>query len=126
MGTDKKYQTTHSHLLRRNNIFPSYSRFKMGASWTDLNPSLKHEPLNKDASADEPIGTAPFDARFQNVNQIKACMANYVDFQKCVKAKGEDYKPCEFFFRNYKVLCPEYYVEKWDEAIEEGNFQVEI
>lgn len=52
------------------------------------------------------LRTAPFDARFPNQNQTKSCWQNFIDYQKCVKAKGEDYEPCQFFFRNFKSLCP--------------------
>jgi hypothetical protein len=37
------------------------------------------------------IGT---DARFPNVNQTKHCWQNYVDYHKCIIAKGEDFAPC--------------------------------
>lgn len=35
-----------------------------------------------------------FDARFPNQNQTKHCWQNYVDYHKCITAKGEDFKPC--------------------------------
>jgi hypothetical protein len=35
-----------------------------------------------------------FDARFPNVNQTKHCWQNYVDYHKCIIAKGEDFAPC--------------------------------
>ncbi|KAK3674992.1 Cytochrome c oxidase subunit 6B [Recurvomyces mirabilis] len=35
-----------------------------------------------------------FDARFPNQNQTKHCWQNYVDYHKCVLAKGEEFKPC--------------------------------
>jgi hypothetical protein len=34
------------------------------------------------------------DARFPNVNQTKHCWQNYVDYHKCIIAKGEDFAPC--------------------------------
>ena len=34
--------------------------------------------------------TAGFDARFPNQNQTKHCWQNYVDYHKCINAKGED------------------------------------
>ena len=56
------------------------------------------------------LQTPQFDARFPNQNQTKNCWQNYVDFHKCRKAKGEDYEPCNFFFRAYKSLCPKAWV----------------
>ncbi|KAI9844369.1 MAG: Cytochrome c oxidase subunit 6B [Thelocarpon superellum] len=35
-----------------------------------------------------------FDARFPNQNQTKHCWQNYVDYHKCVLAKGEEFAPC--------------------------------
>lgn len=52
------------------------------------------------------VKTAPFDARFPNTNQTRNCWQNYVDYHKCVKAKGEDYEPCNYFKRVYMSLCP--------------------
>ena len=52
------------------------------------------------------VQTVQFDARFPNMNQTKNCWQNYVDFHKCIKAKGEDYPVCEYFKRSYKSLCP--------------------
>lgn len=31
---------------------------------------------------------------------------NFVDFHKCVNAKGEDFQPCQQFKRAYQALCP--------------------
>ncbi len=43
-----------------------------------------------------------FDARFPNQNQTKHCWQNYVDYHKCILAKGEDFKPC----RQVNTLLP--------------------
>ena len=34
------------------------------------------------------------DARYPNTNQTKHCWQNYVDYHKCILAKGEDFAPC--------------------------------
>lgn len=31
---------------------------------------------------------------------------NYVDYHKCVNAKGEEFAPCQQFKRAYRSLCP--------------------
>ncbi|KAG8748195.1 Cytochrome c oxidase subunit 6B [Ceratobasidium sp. 428] len=31
---------------------------------------------------------------------------NYVDYYKCINAKGEDFAPCKQFYRAYHSLCP--------------------
>ncbi|KAJ3375775.1 Cytochrome c oxidase subunit 6B [Allomyces arbusculus] len=43
---------------------------------------------------------------------------NYVDYFKCVEAKGEDFAPCKQFQKAYKSLCPPMWTEKWDEQRE--------
>jgi hypothetical protein len=35
-----------------------------------------------------------FDPRFPNTNQTKHCWQNYVDYHKCITAKGEEFAPC--------------------------------
>ena len=73
--------------------------------------------------------TIPFDPRFPNQNQTRNCWQNYVDFHRCQKLKvccllsvitllhhllpqGEEYEPCQFFFKNFKTVCPNAWVEK--------------
>ena len=45
-----------------------------------------------------------FDARFPNQNQTKHCWQNYVDYHKCILAKGEDFAPCRQVRRNSRQL----------------------
>ncbi|KAM9299211.1 cytochrome c oxidase subunit 6B1-like [Gastrophryne carolinensis] len=73
--------------------------------------------------------TAPFDARFPNQNQTRHCFQHYLDFHRCEKAlnaKGEDVSRCEWYRRCYKSLCPNSWVEKWDEQREAGTFAGKI
>lgn len=61
---------------------------------------------------------AGFDARFPNTNQTKRelrgatpatnqpdCFQNYVDYHKCILAKGEEFKPCQQFWRAARVCA---------------------
>ncbi|KAK2463475.1 hypothetical protein APHAL10511_004561 [Amanita phalloides] len=67
------------------------------------------------------LQTAGFDARFPNQNQTRNCFQNYVDYFKCVTAKGEDYVPCKDFRKTYHSLCPNEWKSKWDEQREKYN-----
>lgn len=58
--------------------------------------------------------------QFPNMNQTKHCWQNYIDYQKCIKAKGEDFAPCQVFYKNYSALCPTFVTEKWDDDREKG------
>ncbi|KUI58048.1 Cytochrome c oxidase subunit 6B [Cytospora mali] len=55
------------------------------------------------------------DARFPNMNQTKHCWQNYVDYHKCILAKGEDFAPCRQFWLAYRSLCPSGWHARWDE-----------
>ncbi|KAL1427270.1 hypothetical protein MTO96_017561 [Rhipicephalus appendiculatus] len=68
----------------------------------------------------------PFDPRFPNTNQTRNCWQNYVDFHRCEKVKGKDYEPCKYFQRVYKALCPNAWIEKWDEQIANDCFAGKI
>ncbi|KAH8899521.1 COX6B-domain-containing protein [Thozetella sp. PMI_491] len=71
--------------------------------------------------SDEDRVTKPFkfvtgvDARFPNTNQTKHCWQNYVDYHKCILAKGEDFAPCRQFWLAYRSLCPSGWYQRWDE-----------
>ena len=69
-----------------------------------------------------PTNTVGFDPRFPNQNQTKHCWQNYVDYFKCINAKGEEFEPCKVFWRSYNSLCPQDWIEKWDGQREKGNF----
>ena len=32
--------------------------------------------------------------------------------------KGEDYEPCNFFAKNFQTVCPNAWIEKWNEQRE--------
>ncbi|XP_045108461.1 cytochrome c oxidase subunit 6B2-like isoform X1 [Portunus trituberculatus] len=86
--------------------------------------------------------TAPFDPRFPNQNQTKFpaagvvcgncelcgryCYQSYVDFHRCQKLKGEEYEPCQYFKKVFRSVCPNAWVEKWDEQLENGSFPSKI
>ncbi|GAW09781.1 cytochrome c oxidase subunit VIb [Lentinula edodes] len=72
------------------------------------------------------LKTVPFDARFPNQNQTRNCFQNYTDYFKCVKAKGEDFAPCQQFLQAYKALCPNGWTEKWDAQRESGTFPASL
>lgn len=35
-----------------------------------------------------------------------SCWQNYVDYYKCVNARGEEFEPCKQFYRAFHSLCP--------------------
>lgn len=70
--------------------------------------------------------TAPFDPRFPHQNQTKYCYQMFLDFHRCIKLRGKGYKACEYFERNSKELCPNSWLEKWEDQIANGTFPADI
>ncbi|CAD6972269.1 unnamed protein product [Tilletia controversa] len=69
------------------------------------------------------LQTASFDARFPNQNQNKHC---YLDYFRCINAKGEEHTPCKHFYRKYHSLCPNEWIAKWDEQRENNAFPASL
>ncbi|KAL5210129.1 hypothetical protein ABZP36_005752 [Zizania latifolia] len=68
------------------------------------------------------IETAPADFRFPTTNQTRHCFTRYVEYHRCVAAKGEDAPECDKFAKYYRALCPGEWVERWNEQRENGTF----
>jgi cytochrome c oxidase subunit 6b len=70
------------------------------------------------------LTTAPNDPRFPNTNQTRACWQYYVDAHKCALAKAEvggvEHPGCKKLTRLARIMCPASWIEKWDEALEQG------
>ncbi|XP_062186197.1 cytochrome c oxidase subunit 6b-2-like [Phragmites australis] len=75
-----------------------------------------------DEMAEIEIKTAPADFRFPTTNQTRHCFTRYVEYHRCVNAKGEAASDCEKFAKYYRSLCPGEWVEKWNEQRENGTF----
>lgn len=71
-------------------LYP-YARTPSSPILPPLRTRLYSPPNIPKANPSNPPG---FDARFPNQNQTKHCWQNYVDYHKCINAKGEDFKPC--------------------------------
>ncbi len=67
-----------------------------------------------------------FDPRFPNQNQTKNCFVNFVDLQRCIKLKGADSKECDYFRQMTTHLCPESWLEKYAEQIENQSFPADF
>ncbi|KAI3388680.1 hypothetical protein SNEBB_001393 [Seison nebaliae] len=91
------------------------------SKWQDALPSGLSECL-REYWTRKAVYSPKFDPRFPNSNQSRNCYINYVDFHRCRKIKGEDYKPCEYFKRVYQSICPDQWTESWDDQMEKGAF----
>ncbi|KAJ0091530.1 hypothetical protein Patl1_14433 [Pistacia atlantica] len=52
------------------------------------------------------LKTAPADFRFPTTNQTRHCFTRYIEFHRCLAAKGEESNECERFAKYYRSLCP--------------------
>ncbi|KAF4388437.1 hypothetical protein CsatB_008113 [Cannabis sativa] len=68
------------------------------------------------------LETAPADFRFPTTNQTRHCFTRYIEYHRCVAAKGEDAPECDKFQKYYRSLCPGEWVERWNEQRENGTF----
>ncbi|CAM0873484.1 unnamed protein product [Alopecurus aequalis] len=68
------------------------------------------------------IETAPADFRFPTTNQSRHCFTRYVEYHRCVAAKGDDAPECDKFAKYYRSLCPGEWVDRWNEQRENGTF----
>ncbi|XP_075248160.1 uncharacterized protein LOC142341151 [Convolutriloba macropyga] len=70
--------------------------------------------------------TAPYDPRYPNTNKTKYCWSNFVDYQRCLKIKGDEHAPCDYFKFIYLRTCPSQWREKWNEQLDNGIFVARI
>ncbi|KAF8034958.1 hypothetical protein BT93_C1091 [Corymbia citriodora subsp. variegata] len=80
---------------------------------------------NEEAAEEAPeiqIETAPADFRFPTTNQTRHCFTRYVEYHRCIAAKGEDAQECEKFAKYYRSLCPGEWIDRWNEQRENGTF----
>ncbi|KAM1180613.1 hypothetical protein ACFX13_019997 [Malus domestica] len=68
------------------------------------------------------IETAPADFRFPTTNQTRHCFTRYIEYHRCIAAKGEGAPECDKFAKFYRSLCPGEWVERWNEQRENGTF----
>ncbi|XP_073152898.1 uncharacterized protein [Henckelia pumila] len=68
------------------------------------------------------IETAPADFRFPTTNQTRHCFTRYIEYHRCVAAKGEGAPECDKFAKYYRSLCPGEWIDRWNEQRENGTF----
>lgn len=93
---------------------------------TENEPAAEESSEESQEAAEETteikLETAPADFRFPTTNQTRHCFARYVEYHRCVAAKGEGASECDKFAKYYRALCPGEWVEKWNEQRENGTF----
>ncbi|KAK9138363.1 hypothetical protein Sjap_008957 [Stephania japonica] len=68
------------------------------------------------------LETAPADVRFPTTNQTRHCFTRYIEYHRCIAAKGEGAPECDRFAKYYRSLCPGEWIDRWNEQRENGTF----
>lgn len=68
------------------------------------------------------VDTARIDPRFPATNQARHCFVKYNEAHKCLADRGEDDDVCKRLARDYRAICPVEWLEKWNEARENGTW----
>ncbi|XP_038715312.1 cytochrome c oxidase subunit 6b-2-like [Tripterygium wilfordii] len=68
------------------------------------------------------LQTAPGDFRFPTTNQTRHCFTRYIEYHRCIAAKEEGAPDCQKFAKYYRSLCPDEWVERWNEQRANGSF----
>ncbi|KAK4276836.1 hypothetical protein QN277_014941 [Acacia crassicarpa] len=80
------------------------------------------EPEAVEETPEIKLETAPADFRFPTTNQTRHCFTRYVEYHRCVAAKGEGAPECDKFAKYYRSLCPGEWIDRWNEQRENGTF----
>ncbi|XWS21478.1 hypothetical protein CRYUN_Cryun30bG0057900 [Craigia yunnanensis] len=100
---------------------------------TEANSAAENSGEGAPAAAEENSGdaeetpeikleTAPADFRFPTTNQTRHCFTRYIEYHRCVAAKGEGAPECDKFAKYYRALCPGEWIDRWNEQKENGTF----
>ncbi|KAK3016289.1 hypothetical protein RJ639_007609 [Escallonia herrerae] len=85
----------------------------------------EEKPSDEEVTEETPeikLETAPADFRFPTTNQSRHCFTRYIEYHRCVAAKGEGAPECDKFAKYYRSLCPGEWIDRWNEQRENGTF----
>jgi len=133
-------ETEENPVVSTNEVAPAAADESSGASTTTTEESAgeaaeatageSSESAELEDSGDQDVEetpeikleTAPADFRFPTTNQSRHCFTRYIEYHRCVAAKGEGAPECDKFAKYYRSLCPGEWVDRWNEQRENGTF----
>lgn len=80
------------------------------------------EPEPEAPQANVKVGTAPLDFRFPSVNQARTCYTHYNEYYKCINEKGDGSDECKYHKKFVNSICPNEWVENWEELRSDGRW----
>ncbi|CAA7027251.1 unnamed protein product [Microthlaspi erraticum] len=88
----------------------------------ETNEEKTSEEVPEETPDEIKLETAPADFRFPTTNQTRHCFTRYIEYHRCVAAKGDEAPECDKFAKFYRSLCPSEWVDRWNEQRENGTF----
>ncbi|EOA38529.1 hypothetical protein CARUB_v10010326mg [Capsella rubella] len=92
------------------------------AATEENNDENSSEAVAEETPDEIKLETAPADFRFPTTNQTRHCFTRYIEYHRCVAAKGDEAPECDKFAKFYRSLCPSEWVDRWNEQRENGTF----
>ncbi|KAK6773193.1 hypothetical protein RDI58_028431 [Solanum bulbocastanum] len=89
---------------------------------TEDDTSENENQESADETPEIKLETAPADFRFPTTNQTRHCFTRYIEYHRCIAAKGEGAPECDKFAKYYRSLCPGEWIDRWNEQRENGTF----
>ncbi|XP_029166372.1 cytochrome c oxidase subunit 6b-3-like [Nylanderia fulva] len=78
-------------------------------------PCLKQDKISEEKIPYDFRYNPGNDPRFQQQNQTQRCFVMYTDFYRCESILGEDSEACTWFKDVFTSICPNAWVQHWDE-----------
>ena len=66
--------------------------------------------------------STPYDPRYPGTNKAAWCERSFYDYHNCRKIRGESYEPCNFFKIAYQDICPNDWVDRWEDQVRRKVF----
>lgn len=68
------------------------------------------------------LQTAPLDHRFTTPNAARYCYTVYNEYHRCLQQTGDNAEECQKYYKTFRSLCPDEWLEKWNELRENGQW----
>ncbi|KAF7401526.1 hypothetical protein HZH68_007346 [Vespula germanica] len=101
---------------------PAKERKKITIEVYEDDPCLQGKIYEDPKVEDTKFLSSPgLDPRFQQQNQTLRCYVMYTDFYRCEHILGEGHEACAWFKRVFTSICPNDWINNWDELRTSGR-----
>ncbi|XP_011626531.1 cytochrome c oxidase subunit 6b-1 [Amborella trichopoda] len=125
-SVDENQTDAPEEVSEENNIETAAAEESSGAPEQQESEEQEQEESGEQEDTEQPpvikIETAPADFRFPTTNQTRHCFTRYIEYHRCIAAKGEGANECDKFAKYYRSLCPGEWIDRWNEQRENGAF----